>query len=213
MPCTCNHFHHASKHSAFRTALWIALALNLGMFFIEIFGGIYANSSSLWADALDFMGDSINYLVSLSVLNMSLLYRSWASFLKGLTMTVFGLAVLGKMMVTLYTGGVPEPLTMGLIGFLALICNMVVMIILYKFRGGDSNMQSVWLCSRNDMIGNCAILLASLGVLGTHTMFPDLLVASIMSGLGIMGGIKIMSLSRKEQKENKPSSSCSCCHE
>lgn len=213
MACCCNYFDPTSQHSKFKATLWIALFLNFSMFIIEIFGGIYANSSSLWADALDFMGDSINYIISLFVLSATLYYRSWASLLKGATMALFGIAVLIKIGLSLWSGHLPEPLTMGFIGFLALIVNSIALAILYNFHQGDSNMQSVWLCTRNDMIGNCAILFASLGILGTQTLFPDLLVAFIMAGLGITSGVKIIKLALQEQKDFRLTQQpCSCCH-
>lgn len=212
MPCSCDAFLSGTKHAKFKIALFIALFLSLGMFSIEILGSIYANSSSLLADASDFMGDSLNYIISLSVLNVGLYYRSWASLFKGVTMTLFGLMVLIKTSLMVWTGQIPEPLTIGLIGFLALIANSITMIILYKFHDGDSNMQSIWLCTRNDMVGNCAILLASLGILETHTFLPDLFVALTMTSLGIIGGIKIIKLALQEQKKVKTGHPCSCCH-
>jgi Co/Zn/Cd efflux system component len=143
------------------------------------------------ADAIDFFGDAMNYGISLAVLSMSLLWRARAALLKGLTMGVFGLFVLIGAVWSLMHGKVPEPYTMGVIGTLALIANVSVAVLLYAYRDGDANMQSVWLCSRNDAIGNIAVMLAALGVFGTGSAWPDLLVAVIMASLGVSAAFQV----------------------
>lgn len=175
----------AAPDTRYRRILWVALAINAAMFGVEVVGGLAAASTSLQADALDFLGDAGNYAISLFVLGMASTWRSRAALLKGLTMGVFGLWVVGITITNLVKGTIPEPFTMGWIGALALVANGTVAVLLYAFRQGDSNMRSVWLCSRNDAIGNAAVLLAALGVLGTGTAWPDLIVAAIMAGLGL----------------------------
>lgn len=203
MACTCSHEPAPPKpDSKFRTALWIALVINLAMFCVELIGGAYAHSSALWADALDFFGDAVNYGVSLAVLGASLYWRASVALLKGLVMAGFGFIVIAKVIYA-YTQGIPpEAITMGAIGVLALAANMFCAFILYAFRDGDSNMKSVWLCSRNDAIGNVAVILAAVGVFGTGSMLPDIIVAVIMAVLGLTGGYQVMKKAQQERKES-----------
>ncbi|KAF1022135.1 MAG: Cadmium, cobalt and zinc/H(+)-K(+) antiporter [Acinetobacter bereziniae] len=201
MACTCSHEPAPQKpNSKFRTALWIALFINLAMFFVELFGGAYAHSSALWADSLDFFGDAVNYAISLAVLGASLYWRATVALFKGAVMALFGLVVIGKTAYA-YTQGIPpEAITMGAIGVLALVANVVSAAVLYAFRDGDSNMQSVWLCSRNDAIGNVAVIFAAIGVFGIGSMLPDLIVAVIMATLGLTGGYQVMKKAIQERK-------------
>lgn len=184
--------------SGFRKALWIALAINLVMFIVEIVSGLRSGSVSLLADAIDFAGDAANYAITLVVLSMGLVWRSRAAMVKGLSMLAFGLFVLGRAGWSIYADVVPEPLTMGVIGALALIANVIVALMLYAFREGDSNMRSVWLCSRNDAIGNIAVMIAAAGVFGTGSAWPDLIVALIMAGLAISAGYSVVRQARQE---------------
>ena len=193
MACSCSHEPAPPKpDSKFRTALWIALVVNLTLFVVELIGGAYAHSSALWADALDFFGDAVNYGVSLAVIGASLYWRATVALLKGMTMALFGLVIIGKVVYAYLQGIPPEALTMGLIGVLALLANVFTAVILYAFREGDSNMRSVWLCSRNDAIGNAAVILAAVGVFGTGSLWPDIIVAMIMASLGLTAGYQIV---------------------
>lgn len=182
----------------FRKALWVALAINLVMFVVEIISGLRSGSVSLLADAIDFAGDAANYGITLVVLSMGLVWRSRAALVKGLTMLVFGVFVLGRAGWAIYADVVPEPLTMGVIGTLALIANVIVALMLYAFREGDSNMRSVWLCSRNDAIGNIAVMIAAAGVFGTGSGWPDLAVALVMAGLALSAGFSVVRQARQE---------------
>ncbi|WP_173910807.1 cation transporter [Acinetobacter sp. Marseille-Q1618] len=204
MACTCSHEPAPQKpNSKFRTALWIALVINLAMFFVELIGGAYAHSSALWADALDFFGDTVNYAVSLAVLGASLYWRATVALLKGLTMALFGFVVIAKTIYAYIQGIPPEAITMGAIGILALLANVVAAVILYAFRDGDSNMQSVWLCSRNDAIGNIAVILAAVGVFGTGSLLPDIFVAVIMASLGLTGGYQVVQKALQERRDTQ----------
>ncbi|MDP5238724.1 cation transporter [Uliginosibacterium sp. 31-16] len=189
---------HATLSPRFRKALWIALWVNAAMFGVEIVGGISSGSVSLWADAVDFAGDAANYALSLAVLSMGLIWRARAAWLKGLTMTAFGVFVLLRTGWAAWQGVPPEPLTMGVIGFVALAANAGVAVLLYAFREGDANMRSVWLCSRNDAIGNVAVMLAAAGVLGTGSGLPDVAVALIMAGLALSSGIAVLRQAQQE---------------
>ncbi|MCX7556640.1 cation diffusion facilitator family transporter [Xanthomonadaceae bacterium JHOS43] len=169
----------------YRRVLWAALLINAAMFGIEISAGLQARSVSLLADSVDFFGDAANYGISLMVLGMTLTWRARAALLKGLTMGAFGLFVLGRAAWSAATGTVPEPMTMGAIGALALLANVSVAAMLYAWREGDANMRSVWLCSRNDAIGNLAVMAAALGVFGTGRSWPDLAVSVVMGVLAL----------------------------
>jgi Co/Zn/Cd efflux system component len=157
------------------------------LFLIELALGFAAGSVSLQADALDFFGDAANYSISLSVAGLALHHRARAALLKGISMGGFGLWILGSALWHAVRGTVPEATTMGLVGFAALVANALTFVLLCAYRSGDSNMQSVWLCSRNDVIGNCAVLLAAIGVFGTSQGWPDLLVAVVMGALALQG--------------------------
>ena len=182
----------------FRKALWVALWVNPLMFGVEIFGGLRAGSVSLLADAVDFAGDAANYALSLSVLSMGLLWRARAALIKGVTMALYGLLVLAKTGWVAAFGVPPEAYTMGAIGMLALIANLSVAVMLFRFRDGDANMRSVWLCSRNDAIVNLAIILAAIGVLGSGARWPDLIVAAVVSGLALASARTVIRQARDE---------------
>lgn len=184
----------------YRRILWVALALNAGMFFIEIVGGLTSGSSSLLADAVDFFGDAFNYLISIAILGLSLTIRARAALVKGVTMGAYGLFVLGAAAWHFTAGTVPEASTMGVIGVLALAVNVFVAVLLFAYRTGDSNMRSVWLCSRNDAIGNLAIILAALGVFGTDSGWPDIIVAAVMGVLGLTAARSVISHALHEMK-------------
>jgi cation diffusion facilitator family transporter len=200
--CHDDHCHDAPAHASprYRRVLWIALALNALMFVVEISAGFASGSVSLLADAIDFFGDAANYAVSLAVLGMALAWRARAAFVKGLCMLVFGLFVMGKALWAARTGTPPEALTMGVISLLALAVNVGVAALLYAWREGDANMRSVWLCSRNDAIGNVAVLLAALGVAGTRTAWPDLAVALSMGVLALTSAYSVLRQARGEMQ-------------
>lgn len=186
----------------YRRILWIALIVNAAMFGVEVFGGWRAGSVSLLADAVDFFGDAANYGVSLFVLRLAPIWRSKTAFFKGLTMGAYGIFVLGAAVWNVALGTVPEASTMGVIGFMALAANLSVAILLYAYRNGDSNMRSVWLCTRNDAIGNLAVLLAALGVVGTGAGWPDILVASVMGVLGLTAARSVIIQARGDLKRD-----------
>nr|WP_294518172.1 cation transporter [uncultured Rhodopila sp.] len=186
-----------------RRALWIALMVNAGFFVTEIIAGAAAGSAALQADALDFFGDAANYAISLGVAGMALTWRARAAVAKGGTMLAFALWVLASTAWHAYYGTVPRAEVMGVVGIAALIANGVVALMLYRFRAGDANMRSVWICSRNDAVGNAAVLLAAMGVFGTGTGWPDVIVAAIMGGLGLWGGWQIVAQARGELRSER----------
>jgi len=182
----------------YRRALWVALILNAVMFFVEIVGGLQSGSVSLLADAVDFAGDAANYGLSLAVLSMGLVWRARAAWVKGVTMGAYGVLVLAKTAWVAAQGIPPEPMTMGLVALLALAVNVGVAIMLYAWRNGDANMRSVWLCSRNDAIGNVAVAIAALGVFGTGSAWPGLLVAGVMATLALTASVTVVRHARAE---------------
>lgn len=188
----------ANNDPLWRRILWIALILNAVMFGVEIVAGLAADSRALQADALDFLGDAANYAISLGVAGMALAWRARAALAKAATMLAFGLWVLGSAIWGFLIGAAPDPGTMGVVGTVALLVNFAVAIMLFRFRLGDANMRSVWVCSRNDAIGNVAVLGAALGVFGTGRSWPDLVVAAIMAGLAIWGSIEVFAQARGE---------------
>ena len=190
----------ALNSPTWRRALWIALAINARFFVTEIVAGVAAGSAALQADALDFFGDAANYTISLGVAGMAPRWRSHASVAKGGTMIAFALWVLGSTAWHAFYGTLPRAEVMGVVGIAALIANGGVALMLFRFRAGDANMRSVWICSRNDAIGNAAVMLAALGVFGIGTGWPDVIVATIMGGLGLWGGLQIVNQARGERR-------------
>jgi Co/Zn/Cd efflux system component len=185
----------------FRKALWIALIVNAAMFLVELAASLGSGSVSLLADSIDFFGDAANYAVSLAVLGMAATIRSKASILKAACMGAFGIFVLARTAWAASTGAAPEPMVMGVVGLVALAANVGVALMLYRYRTGDSNARSVWICSRNDAVGNVAVILAAVGVFGTGSAWPDLGVAALMALLAISGAWTVLRQARGELRE------------
>ena len=201
MSDACNDYCASKKSSAdprYRKILWIALLINFSMFAVELISGVKADSASLLADAIDFFGDAANYGVTLFVLTSLPIIRARAALLKGISMATYGLFVICKALYSAMAGVIPDPTTMGTVGVLALFANSTVAFLLFSYREGDANMRSVWLCTRNDAIGNVAVMLAALGVFGTGTAWPDLLVGLVMAGLALHSGQQILQAARIE---------------
>jgi Co/Zn/Cd efflux system component len=177
------------------------LAINAAMFLIEIGAGVAAGSASLQADALDFFGDAANYAISLLVVGMALRYRAMAALAKGTTMGLFGLWIIGTAIWHALHGTLPNAYTMGAIGFAALAANAISFGLLWAHRGGDANMRSAWICTRNDVLGNLAVLLAAAGVFGTGTGWPDVIVAAIMASLALQGAWLVVQQSLRELRQ------------
>ena len=172
--------------------LWIALIVNAAMFVVETVAGLISGSLSLQADALDFLGDAGNYALSLWAVSRALRVRARVATVKGLTMGLFGLWVLVRAALNMSAGNPPQAEMMGATAFVALAANVGVAVLLYRYRDGDSNMRSVWLCTRNDVLGNLAVLLAAGGVFAFVSRWPDLVVAVVISGLALVGAAQIL---------------------
>lgn len=190
----CGHSHEPdrARDAAYRRVLWLVLAINAAMFAVEIAAGYTAGSASLQADALDFLGDAGNYAISLFVVGLPLRYRASAALLKGISMGAFGLWVLAVIGWHAWHGTLPNAVTMTAIGVAALTANAASFALLWAYRGGDANMRSAWICTRNDVLGNVAVLLAAFGVFGTGAGWPDIAVAAIMAALALQGAVVVI---------------------
>ena len=187
-----------SRDISYRRVLWIALFANVAMFLVEVVAAAWSGSSALAADAADFLGDSANYALSLGALAIGGLWVSRVALLKGLAMSLYGVAVLAYAAWRAWLGVPPEPITMGVVGLLALAVNFGVAMLLFRFRDGDANMKSVWLCTRNDVIANLLVLVAAAGVFGTGTVWPDVAVAAVLALLGLSSGRIVIRHARAE---------------
>lgn len=199
MSANCgNHSGFDGASAGYRRRLWIVIAINAAMFAVEAAAGHLSGSQALLADALDFIGDAATYGISLAVIGMSLRVRATAALAKGISLGLMGLWVLGSTAWAALQQTVPEPATMGVVGFLALAANLASVLLLISYREGDANVRSVWLCSRNDAIGNVAVMAAALGVWGSATGWPDLIVAAFMAGLFLWSSVQIVRQSALE---------------
>jgi len=181
--CCNNDLKFEGLSASYKRALWAVIAINAAMFLAEMGAGIFAGSQALKADALDFLGDTATYAITMFVIGMPLVWRARAALLKGLSLAAMGLWVLGSTAYNVFVLGIPQAEIMGAVGFLALAANLASVVLLLKYRNGDANVRSVWLCSRNDAIGNVAVIVAASGVWATGTAWPDLIVAGIMASL------------------------------
>jgi Co/Zn/Cd efflux system component len=191
------------RSKAYKRVLWIALIVNLSMFILEIAGAARSGSTSLLADAVDFFGDAANYSLSLAVFALSSVWNSRIAIIKGASMGLYGLFVLGQTLWMMFYGKVPEAETMGFIALLALLSNVTVAALLFKYREGNANMRAVWLCSRNDALGNVAVMAAAAGVYILNSRWPDLAVALFMSLLGLSASMHVLKAARKELNTSK----------
>lgn len=216
MSAGCSHdvvFDGADK--SYRRRLWAVIFINAAMFVVEIVSGRIAGSQALYADSLDFFGDALTYGLSLAVIGQALALRSKVAFAKGLSLLFMGLWVAGSTLWRVFHIGVPDAPIMGVIGFMALFANLASVLILMNHKDGDANVRSVWLCSRNDAIGNVAVMIAAAGVWGTATGWPDLIVAGIMSGLFLSSAYQIIRQSIAELRHggNVEPHAHSCGHD
>jgi len=199
----CGHHHqdpgvNPLQQAAYRRVLWQVLAINAAMFSVEIGAGLAAGSAALQADALDFLGDAANYAISLFVVGMALRYRASAALAKGATMALLGIWVLAVTAWHAVNGTLPHAFAMGGVGVTALVANAVSFWLLWHHRTGDANMRSAWICTRNDVLGNLAVLIAAAGVFGTGTGWPDMIVAAVMAMLALQGAVTVIRQARSE---------------
>jgi Co/Zn/Cd efflux system component len=169
----------ARQRGVLQAALWI----NAAMFVVESAAGLAANSTALLADSVDMLGDAIVYGFSLYAIDRGLVWQSRAAFLKGSIMAAFGLGILVQVALKLTRGLAPGVETMGIIGLVALVANLVCLRLLWRHRGDDINMRSAWICSRNDVIGNASVLVAAAAVWLTGSPWPDIIVGLLVAAV------------------------------
>jgi len=199
MGAGCNHDTEIpDDRPEIRRVLLIVIAINAAMFVVEVVASLQSGSLALLSDSLDFAGDAATYAISLAVLSASLRVRSWSAIVKAGSMALFGLWILGAAIRAAIIGDVPDATTMGAVGGLALVANLVSVLFLLRFRTGDANLRSVWLCSRNDAINNVAVILAGAGVFASASRWPDLAVASIMALLAFWSAVSVLRQARHE---------------
>ncbi|MCJ7871358.1 cation diffusion facilitator family transporter [Phaeobacter sp. J2-8] len=186
----------------YKRRLWLVIAINAAMFVVEMTAGHFSGSQALQADALDFAGDALTYGISLAVIGASLQTRSLAALGKGISLLLMGVWVMGSTLYQVFGPEVPDAPVMGVVGAMALAANLISVMILVKYKDGDANVRSVWLCSRNDAIGNVAVLFAALGVWGTSTGWPDLIVAGIMAALFLSSAWQILHQAMAERRQH-----------
>jgi len=196
----CNNVTFDGTSAAYKRVLWVVMAINASMFMVEATAGLTADSMALQADALDFLGDSLTYGLSLYVIGRAAKLRASVALLKGVSLAMIGSWVFGMSLYRVFYLAQPDELVMGSVGLLAFVANVISALLLLKFRNGDANVRSVWLCSRNDAIGNIAVMLAAGGVFYTNSAWPDLIVAAIMAGLFLSSAFQIVRQSMTELK-------------
>jgi Co/Zn/Cd efflux system component len=200
--CSCAAATFDGRSVAYRRVLWIVIGLNAAMFVVEVGAGYLARSQALQADALDFLGDAATYALTLLVIGRPAAWRANAALFKGASLGALALWIAGSTFWRAIQGGAPEPVTMSAVGALALTVNVTAALMLFRFRDGEANVRSVWLCSRNDAIGNVAVMLAGAGVWASDTAWPDLVVAAFMASLFLHSASRIVSQAIAERSEN-----------
>jgi len=185
----------------YKRVLWTVIAINGAMFLTEMTAGQLAGSQALKADGLDFLADTVTYGLSLAVIGASIRTRTTAALIKGLSLSAMALWVLSSTIYHTLVLGLPSAELMGGIGVLALAANLSSVLLLRRYKDGDANVRSVWLCSRNDAIGNVVVMVAALGVWGTSTAWPDLAVAALMAGIFFTSSVQILRQAWAEHRQ------------
>lgn len=186
---------------SYKKILWIIIGINAVMYFVETYGSVAADSMALRADALDFLGDSVTYTITLIAIGRSSTWRATAAMLKGISLMLMGLWVLFSTIYRVFVLGVPNEMLMGGVALLAFVANLTSALLLMKYRNGDANVRSVWLCSRNDAISNLAVMVAAVIVGMTMSPWPDLIVAGLMAGLFLQSAFLIIRQAKQELQE------------
>lgn len=185
---------------AYKRILVIIIAINGVMFGVEMVAGWLAQSQALQADALDFIGDTLSYGISLWAIGKAASVRSNAAIFKGISLLLMSVWVFGSTGYRVFVMNNPEAFTMGAIAIAAFAANLTSVLLLVKYKDGDANVRSVWLCSRNDAISNLIVLVAASGVWVSGTAWPDLIVAGIMAGLFLSSAWQITAQALQEKK-------------
>ena len=200
--CGCNDVKFDGLSQGYKKVLWVVIGINFLMFFVEMLASMLSGSMALRADALDFFGDTLTYSITLLAIGHSLKWRASAAMFKGLTLAALGLWVFGSTLYRVYVTGIPNEFIMGYVALAAFGANVISALLLLKYRDGDANVRSVWLCSRNDAIGNLAVIIAAFAVYGTKSYWPDLLVAFLMASLFLHSSYLIIRQALSELKDS-----------
>ena len=176
----------------YKRRLMLVTAINVGMFVVEFSAGHLAGSQALQADALDFFADGVTYALSFWAIGRPQRVRTGAAVLKGVSLLAMGIWIAASTLYQFFVHGLPEAQVMGLIGFLALGANLLSVYLLFAYKDGDANIRSVWLCSRNDAIGNVAVMVAAVLVGWLNNGAPDLIVAGVMAALFLTSSYQIL---------------------
>lgn len=187
-----------------RKTLYIVLWINILMFVAELGAGIWADSKALMADSADNLGDSLVYAMSLFVVARSLRWRAGAAFVKGLIQLAFGLGLIVTIIASLLGEPQPVGLAMMAVAGLALIGNLICFGLLMKHRGEDVNMRSVWLCSRNDVIGNIGVIVSGALVIGFDSFWPDIIVASAVAMVFLHTAYEVLRDAGRSWRQSQP---------
>lgn len=182
----------------YKRILIAVIIINAVMFLIEMPMGFVGQSQALKADALDFLGDTLTYTISLLVIGKTMAMRAKVALIKGISLGIMGLWVLGSTLYNVFYMNEPAALIMGSVGVAALLANLISVLLLMRYKDGDANVRSVWICSRNDAIGNVMVMIAASGVWVSGTGWPDLIVAALMASLFISGAFTIIKQARHE---------------
>ncbi len=213
MPASCHTHDHghesAPPQGTYRRVLWLVLAINAAMFAAETAASLYSGSAALLADAMDFLGDAGNYAISLAVLGLAPRWRAAAALVKSACMLAFGLWVIATAAHHFFVGAVPDVPIMAKVGALALAANLAAALLLYRYRLGDANMRSAWLCTRNDVFGNLAVLGAASGVFAVDAGWPDVLAAAAMAALALVAARQVARQALDELRHALPPPSAS----
>lgn len=199
----CGHHVFTGQSAAYQRILWIVAGLNFLMFGVELGWGIAASSQALLADSLDLLGDGLTYSLSLWAIHQTPRHRSIVAMLKGGSLLLFALIIFIDIIIHIFAKHTPLPITMGWVAATVLTVNVLCAILLYRFRDGDANIRSVWLCSRNDAIGNILVMIAAGAVFLFQSGWPDLLAAGILVLLFLSSAIRILRLSWLEMQHQK----------
>lgn len=200
MSSCCAKTEFTGLSASYKRILWFIIAINAVMFGVEMLAGISAQSQALQADALDFLGDTLSYGISLWAIGKALTVRSSAALIKGISLLLMAIWVVGSTLYRIWVLNQPDAFIMGWVAIAAFSANMLSVLLLMRYRNGDANVRSVWLCSRNDAIGNLVVLLAASGVWYTDTPWPDLLTALIMATLFLSSSWQIIRQALAEKR-------------
>jgi Co/Zn/Cd efflux system component/copper chaperone CopZ len=188
---------------AYKRALWIVVLLNVGYGIIEIGGSILSGSQALQADALDFIGDGLISFLGLIAVGWGLAARAKAALIQGVFLAVLGLGVVGSTLYRVFVEHEPQTLLMGGFALVAFVVNVLAAVVLIPHRKGDANMRAVWLFSRNDAIGNLAVVFAAVLVWWLSSPWPDLIVAFAVAGLFLQSAWSIIRDARSDLSQGR----------